>query len=69
MNSALFSVCGGAPVSTTVKGVKTGIWILENGFAGEVPESPVRAEGQLVELVLIPYGCTNLRITEFPTIK
>jgi DUF1680 family protein len=60
---------GGAPVSTILKGVKTDIWKLENGSAGEIPESPMRTEGQLVELVLIPYGCTNLRITEFPTVK
>lgn len=59
----------GAPVSTVVKGARTDAWRLENGSAGEIQESPVRAEGQLIELVLVPYGCTNLRITEFPTVK
>ena len=45
------------------------VWEMENGSAAEIPESPVRATEKLVDLDLIPYGCTNLRITEFPTLK
>jgi uncharacterized protein len=56
----------GAPVSATVKGKRIPAWQLENGSAGTTPESPVESEESLQEIVLIPYGCTNLRIAEFP---
>jgi len=59
----------GAPVSATVKGKRLSSWTLVNGSAGELPQSPVEADGALETLTLIPYGCTNLRITEFPTLK
>jgi hypothetical protein len=37
--------------------------------AGPVPISPVEIDTDLVDLELIPYGNTRLRISEFPTLK
>ncbi|MHC4103462.1 MAG: beta-L-arabinofuranosidase domain-containing protein [Planctomycetota bacterium] len=59
----------GAPVAGRVKGIKLPQWKLINGSAADTPKSPVQVEGTVESLTLIPYGCTNLRITEFPTLK
>ena len=36
--------------------------------AADPPKSPVRANGPDVTVELIPYGCTRLRISEFPVV-
>lgn len=56
----------GAPVTASVRGRKIPGWDLENGAAADVPQSPLAGAEPLETLTLIPYGCTNLRITEFP---
>ncbi|MDD7987277.1 glycoside hydrolase family 127 protein [Lentisphaera marina] len=61
----------GAPVSTSLMAMPIK-WNLQHGWAGNTPISPVeksRIKSSIPERVtLIPYGCTNLRITEFPTL-
>jgi DUF1680 family protein len=59
----------GAPISAAIKGQRIESWTLLNGSAAPPPKSPVEAGAALESLILIPYGCTNLRITEFPTLK
>ena len=56
----------GAPRSATAPGRRIPAWTLERNAAGPVPESPVSSSEPVEELTLVPYGCTNLRVTEFP---
>ncbi len=56
----------GAPVEATVKGRRLPEWGMDHGSAADAPPSPVTSSEPLETLTLIPYGCTNLRITEFP---
>jgi DUF1680 family protein len=61
----LFSTRG-APVIARVKGRRIPAWGLERGAAAPPPNSPVESTEPLEDLTLVPYGCTDLRITEFP---
>jgi uncharacterized protein len=56
----------GAPVVARVNGRRLVRWGLERGAAAPPPQSPVISRERLEELTLIPYGCTDLRLTEFP---
>jgi len=44
-------------------------WKLEHNAAGPLPVSPVKSNEPLTKLKLIPYGCTSLRIAEFPVLE
>jgi len=59
----------GAPVAARVNGIRLPGWKIVNGSAAETPRSPVEYAGPVEKLTLIPYRCTKLRITEFPTLK
>lgn len=59
----------GAPVIARIKGRRLPGWKLEKGAAAPPPQSPVASDAPLEELTLIPYGCTDLRITEFPVLS
>ena len=59
----------GAPVSATAKGKRVPQWQMENGSAADVPLGPVASSEPLEDVTLIPYGSTNLRITEFPVLE
>ena len=59
-----------APVTVKIKANRLPVWQLERGSAGKLPSSswPNRTvEKQEEEITLIPYGCTTLRISEFPS--
>jgi uncharacterized protein len=56
----------GTPLVARVKGRRLAGWGLEKGAAAPPPESPLTSQEPLEDLTLIPYGCTDLRLTEFP---
>jgi hypothetical protein len=57
-----------APLSLRVQGKQLPGWTLEHQAAGSLPFSPVSSEEPVQPLELIPYGCTNLRLAEFPVL-
>ena len=59
----------GAAVLAEATGRKIPGWGLRHGWADETPPAPVESDEPLQDLELIPYGCTNIRITEFPRLK
>lgn len=60
---------GGAPVLAHVSGRLLVEWGLERGAAAAPPLSPVAADAPLEPLTLVPYGCTRLRVAEFPVTR
>jgi hypothetical protein len=59
----------GAGMIARVRGRRLPDWKLRHGWADEVPVERQGSDEPLQELTLIPYGCTNIRITEFPRLK
>lgn len=62
----------GAPVLLKTTGKQIPDWTLYRGMAGPLPHSlPLKhLEGvEPDEITMIPYGCSTLRITEFPVVR
>lgn len=59
----------GAGTAARVEGRKVPGWGLKHGWAAEIPPEPQAPDGPVEELTLLPYGCTNIRVTEFPRLK
>ncbi len=54
------------PCRIYVNARKVPKWKLEKNSAGEMPASPVQTDEAEERIALIPFGCTKLRISEFP---
>jgi uncharacterized protein len=62
-----------APIVVKAKGLKVPNWTVVNGQAGMLP-SPGgpsdQIKGEVPDAIeFIPYGCTTLRISQFPVLK
>ncbi len=60
-----------APVVLETFGKQLPHWQLYNGMAGPVPAGPDGSvkNAETVPITLIPYGCTTLRIAQFPVVR
>jgi uncharacterized protein len=60
---------GSEPVVLKVRGRRIAGWGRDREYpanTADPPPSPVRPDGPVEDLELIPYGCSRLRISEFP---
>ncbi len=60
-----------SPIEIRTKGILIPSWTLYNGSAGPLPYSDqyLPKSDPPQEITLIPYGCSTLRITEFPIVQ
>lgn len=60
-----------APIELKTRAKRIPSWQIYNGMTGPIPYSityGLETEKEPEEITLIPYGCTNLRISEFPVV-
>jgi hypothetical protein len=60
---------GGAGVSASVRARRLPRWGMAHGWAGEITPGVQESDEPEEMITLLPYGCTNIRVTEFPRLK
>lgn len=58
----------GAPLVLKTKAKKLPEWKLYKNMAGPLPHALSRSEEEETSITLVPYGCSTLRITQFPVV-
>lgn len=57
-----------APHAITAQAVRALAWGISHNAAAPVPEKVTLDDGKIETVTLVPYGCTNLRVAEFPLV-
>jgi hypothetical protein len=57
------------PMSLDVNGRRVSEWHLKDNWVGQIPASPTQSTAPMEDLTLVPYGATQLRVTEFPLLN
>ena len=58
-----------APIQINANGAIINDWFETKGMPVPIPYSPRDIKKEIKPITLIPYGCTTLRITEFPVVR